>query len=138
MIRPPPTSPLSPPTPLSRPPENPPLSRSARITRDWRVSPRPATFSPRPTVGSEGGMANDAGGRMKVVIYYAVWGSEEHTSELQSQSNLVCRLLLGKKKEIQIVTKSIDAVESIAHEEHGMSKKAELVFMLRTPGSHPR
>src|SRR2546430_13620849 len=25
-------------------------------------------------------------------------GSEEHTSELQSQSNLVCRLLLGKKK----------------------------------------
>src|SRR2546430_5795616 len=28
------------------------------------------------------------------------WGrSEEHTSELQSQSNLVCRLLLEKKKE---------------------------------------
>src|SRR2546430_12604166 len=25
--------------------------------------------------------------------------SEEHTSELQSQSNLVCRLLLAKKKE---------------------------------------
>src|SRR2546430_9274440 len=25
--------------------------------------------------------------------------SEEHTSELQSQSNLVCRLLLGKKKD---------------------------------------
>src|SRR2546430_12508231 len=24
--------------------------------------------------------------------------SEEHTAELQSQSNLVCRLLLGKKK----------------------------------------
>src|SRR2546430_9024051 len=27
--------------------------------------------------------------------------SEEHTSELQSQSNLVCRLLLEKKKKIQ-------------------------------------
>src|SRR5688572_32633067 len=27
-----------------------------------------------------------------------VWRSEEHTSELQSQSNLVCRLLLEKKK----------------------------------------
>src|SRR2546430_6536213 len=26
--------------------------------------------------------------------------SEEHTSELQSQSNLVCRLLLGKKKKL--------------------------------------
>src|SRR3989475_4904661 len=29
----------------------------------------------------------------------AVVRSEEHTSELQSQSNLVCRLLLEKKKE---------------------------------------
>src|SRR6516165_10779373 len=28
--------------------------------------------------------------------------SEEHTSELQSQSNLVCRLLLEKKKHIAI------------------------------------
>src|SRR5256886_6928881 len=28
------------------------------------------------------------------------WRSEEHTSELQSQSNLVCRLLLEKKKNI--------------------------------------
>src|SRR2546430_11347403 len=27
--------------------------------------------------------------------------SEEHTSELQSQSNLVCRLLLDKKKDTQ-------------------------------------
>src|SRR2546427_6133022 len=27
--------------------------------------------------------------------------SEEHTSELQSQSNLVCRLLLEKKKQIR-------------------------------------
>src|SRR2546430_8789422 len=30
--------------------------------------------------------------------YRAVPRSEEHTSELQSQSNLVCRLLLEKKK----------------------------------------
>src|SRR3712207_6975800 len=27
-----------------------------------------------------------------------VWGSEEHTSELQSRQYLVCRLLLEKKK----------------------------------------
>src|SRR2546427_5834830 len=32
-----------------------------------------------------------------VVVVYAT-RSEEHTSELQSQSNLVCRLLLEKKK----------------------------------------
>src|SRR2546427_5571100 len=30
--------------------------------------------------------------------------SEEHTSELQSQSNLVCRLLLEKKKKEQIIS----------------------------------
>src|SRR2546430_14492382 len=35
--------------------------------------------------------------RMKVLIMR----SEEHTSELQSQSNLVCRLLLEKKKNLQ-------------------------------------
>src|SRR5688572_31548495 len=29
--------------------------------------------------------------------------SEEHTSELQSQSNLVCRLLLEKKKQMHLV-----------------------------------
>src|SRR2546430_9235227 len=29
---------------------------------------------------------------------FALMRSEEHTSELQSQSNLVCRLLLEKKK----------------------------------------
>src|SRR2546427_7503961 len=31
-------------------------------------------------------------------LEFAVLRSEEHTSELQSQSNLVCRLLLEKKK----------------------------------------
>src|SRR5438270_3807065 len=31
--------------------------------------------------------------------------SEEHTSELQSQSNLVCRLLLEKKKKIKKIRK---------------------------------
>src|SRR5690606_41949754 len=33
------------------------------------------------------------------LIFYLVFGrSEEHTSELQSRENLVCRLLLEKKK----------------------------------------
>src|SRR2546430_7627222 len=32
--------------------------------------------------------------------------SEEHTSELQSQSNLVCRLLLEKKKQITPPTRN--------------------------------
>src|SRR2546430_13407118 len=37
------------------------------------------------------------------------WRSEEHTSELQSQSNLVCRLLLEKKKKTQ--TRSSDRMQ---------------------------
>src|SRR2546430_11776655 len=34
--------------------------------------------------------------------------SEEHTSELQSQSNLVCRLLLEKKKQQTLLTRMMD------------------------------
>src|SRR5438270_7215875 len=34
--------------------------------------------------------------------------SEEHTSELQSQSNLVCRLLLEKKKKKHIIEDRIN------------------------------
>src|SRR2546427_2503121 len=37
--------------------------------------------------------------------------SEEHTSELQSQSNLVCRLLLEKKKIKYLMTKRLDVTE---------------------------
>src|SRR2546430_13355408 len=33
--------------------------------------------------------------------------SEEHTSELQSQSNLVCRLLLEKKKNIHVISSTL-------------------------------
>src|SRR5256885_6681132 len=35
--------------------------------------------------------------------------SEEHTSELQSPCNLVCRLLLEKKKKLQSTTQRPDA-----------------------------
>src|SRR5688572_31515445 len=37
-------------------------------------------------------------GRGAVLVLAALVRSEEHTSELQSQSNLVCRLLLEKKQ----------------------------------------
>src|SRR2546430_13530112 len=52
-------------------------------------------------------VAGDAGGQDFSGTYWVAslwrkiggqWRSEEHTSELQSQSNLVCRLLLEKKK----------------------------------------
>src|SRR2546427_4766481 len=38
--------------------------------------------------------------------------SEEHTSELQSQSNLVCRLLLEKKKKIKRIHKKSTRLNS--------------------------
>src|SRR2546427_4928419 len=38
--------------------------------------------------------------------------SEEHTSELQSQSNLVCRLLLEKKKKHKEEQKTIEPATS--------------------------
>src|SRR2546427_9260696 len=49
--------------------------------------------------------------------------SEEHTSELQSQSNLVCRLLLEKKKKNTTRTTSQQANEECKH----VSRKARLV-----------
>src|SRR2546430_5389385 len=76
MIRRPPRSALFPYATLFRSSRRPPPSRtqaSACSTATWRTRSPPST--PRPA-----------------------FRSEEHTSELQSQSNLVCRLLLEKKK----------------------------------------
>src|SRR2546430_9724953 len=72
MIRRPPRSTLFPYTTLFRSLSYP------RRTRRCLSSPHPATISGCPTLCDEA-------------------RSEEHTSELQSQSNLVCRLLLEKK-----------------------------------------
>src|SRR2546430_11298151 len=51
-----------------------------------------------------------------VLVLVFLLRSEEHTSELQSQSNLVCRLLLEKKKKKKlkinnIILSSIDRKE---------------------------
>src|SRR2546427_2047549 len=40
--------------------------------------------------------------------------SEEHTSELQSQSNLVCRLLLEKKKTKRFATRKLNQWQATA------------------------
>src|SRR2546430_4035493 len=44
-----------------------------------------------------------------VLIQAGLQRSEEHTSELQSQSNLVCRLLLEKKKNKSHAVRSLHA-----------------------------
>src|SRR5688572_31787882 len=82
IIRRPPRSTLFPYTTLFRSPRG---ARAACLR--WA---RPAAGRPRQTAGPWRAPSSPASG--------AAHRSEEHTSELQSQSNLVCRLLLEKKK----------------------------------------
>src|SRR5688572_30925639 len=86
MIRRPPRSTLFPYTTLFRSGEIPELARGPHV-RDALV-PWHAGHCPDR-------VADEVGGR---VLDALAARSEEHTSELQSQSNLVCRLLLEKKK----------------------------------------
>src|SRR5437868_7627187 len=41
--------------------------------------------------------------------------SEEHTSELQSRFDLVCRLLLEKKKSVEVAIIILSIISSISH-----------------------
>src|SRR2546430_9327562 len=45
--------------------------------------------------------------RRSILPFQLIDRSEEHTSELQSQSNLVCRLLLEKKKKTKIAPREL-------------------------------
>src|SRR2546427_5756671 len=67
------------------------LFRSVASFRTWRGSKVPFAQGPAPCSYS---LAERVG-------FEPTIRSEEHTSELQSQSNLVCRLLLEKKKKNQ-------------------------------------
>src|SRR5438046_6585198 len=53
------------------------------------------------------GSVGTAGGTLVSVTVWMTARSEEHTSELQSLTNLVCRLLLEKKKNTTYVSKSV-------------------------------
>src|SRR2546427_7091661 len=68
-----------------------------------RRPPRSTLFPYTTLFRSRGGELRSAARRTARVrdVRPPQGGSEEHTSELQSQSNLVCRLLLGKKKKTE-------------------------------------
>src|SRR2546427_854022 len=70
-----------------------------------RRPPRSTLFPYTTLFRSRPGEGAPLGPRQKAVGHRLVEGvrSEEHTSELQSQSNLVCRLLLEKKKFYSVV-----------------------------------
>src|SRR2546430_11832112 len=99
MIRPPPRSPLFPYTPLfrSRLGQRPivleqtqqPMAAVRRAEQDRTFQPVLPHDQLLVNALRRVAMGDNLAGRCR---------SEEHTSELQSQSNLVCRLLLEKKK----------------------------------------
>src|SRR5256886_12558880 len=80
------------------------LFRSAVVYTDWRYRRIPNAFTyPVMAAGLVlGALEGVPGEIMANGLIDHVARSEEHTSELQSQSNLVCRLLLEKKKKISI------------------------------------
>src|SRR5436309_15971034 len=74
-----------------------PTRRSSDLSRQWVVSISASTSIPsrnRITISATVARSPTSSDRASNVILR----SEEHTSELQSRENLVCRLLLEKKK----------------------------------------
>src|SRR2546430_8544337 len=98
MIRRPPRSTLFPYPTLSRSSRGDPPGRGTGLGQlGKRAGRRGAETRPGGT-GSPGTGVQDAAGLDGTGSRGTGRRSEEHTSELQSQSNLVCRLLLEKKK----------------------------------------
>src|SRR2546430_17444005 len=60
--------------------------------------PYTTLFRSHPVAEQFGTMAANVFTMLNILVSKIFGRSEEHTSELQSQSNLVCRLLLEKKK----------------------------------------
>src|SRR5436190_16958226 len=99
MLRPPPRSTLFPYTTLFRSGGLVPGSLATAFAAGVRDEEGSVTASQLPLPPSLAGVSVSVGGIAAPV--YAVSNvnrSEEHTSELQSHSDLVCRLLLEKKK----------------------------------------
>src|SRR5260221_7856312 len=87
MIRRPPRSTLFPYPPLFRSPSNGSAKTSTRPASTSTLPTNPSPPPSNPPPASRENHGRNGPGR-----------SEEHTSELQSHSDLVCRLLLEKKK----------------------------------------
>src|SRR2546426_7849686 len=102
MIRRPPRSTLFPYTTLSRSPFT-----AADVIFNWEYAVDPATAAA--TIGSYSDIETvEKLDSHSVKIRFKSPRSEEHTSELQSPCNLVCRLLLEKKKKRTISTHTHD------------------------------
>src|SRR2546421_7099742 len=98
MIRRPPRSTLFPYTTLFRSPQIRRHTRGAKLKQVRNAQFRVEESELRKFPGAFGDRADER--------------SEEHTSELQSRSDLVCRLLLEKKKQKNATTRSYNFVDA--------------------------
>src|SRR5579859_8236092 len=72
--------------------------RHTRFDCDWSSDVCSSDLALRPAGGRRPGQDGEPLPHVRAARRRLGLRSEEHTSELQSQSNLVCRLLLEKKK----------------------------------------
>src|SRR5258706_9421840 len=72
------------------------VALAAQVSIPLPGTPVPMTLQPM-AVLLVGGLLGARFGALSMILYLAMGRSEEHTSELQSLTNLVCRLLLEKK-----------------------------------------
>src|SRR2546430_13521850 len=83
-----------------------------------RRPPRSTLFPYTTLFRSRRSRTSERWSRRSAAELYCFYRSEEHTSELQSQSNLVCRLLLEKKKKrctVQLHNSTANGYESILY-----------------------
>src|SRR2546430_5929009 len=98
----------------------PPRSTLFPYTTLFRSNNRLFPSLPRTCTESRSGVQNDSPASRNCASFSAAERaaekerSEEHTSELQSQSNLVCRLLLEKKKQIhKLHTSNVRSTDTV-------------------------
>src|SRR5688572_32596115 len=100
---------------IRRPPRS-TLFPYTTLFRSWRQVFTPVTLNSGRGHPYGFGFEVDRVGGQNIQRHGGAWRSEEHTSELQSQSNLVCRLLLEKKKTTQKSTHRAEVQLYILHQ----------------------
>src|SRR2546430_11663994 len=96
----------------------PPRSTLFPYTTLFRSDGKPNLTAPAPRTPD--GKPDLSGLWLVQGLYIGDIRSEEHTSELQSQSNLVCRLLLEKKKEQSCHLPLRDLRDPVGHDEDAL------------------
>src|SRR5256885_4973462 len=134
MIRRPPRSTLFPSTPLFRSSHETHTPGAARRALGLARADSPGRRRPRPAAFPEQGLPRRGLRRHRGRHRRR---SEEHTSELQSPCNLVCRLLLEKKKFRVLLLRGMVETVINSSDPETRAKLRELVGPLRSAGALP-